>query len=334
MSNPQKLASNTKLPTLTKYRNCCFTWNNPDDIARIEAKLRAWRGVTYMVYGVEAGEQGTQHLQGYCEFSNQKDFETIRKILENHHFEARFKKSTAQQAANYCKKGEQSKAEWEAHNIDGENYGLNAQVTEWGEISEQGKRNDLSPACEMIKEGATMKQVAQEHPEMFVKYNKGLLALKCILLEPRDEVPEVRVFYGSTGTKKSLSARQWLGFAKSEDPPYVWHPQCEKWFDGYEGQKKVIFEEFRGQLPFGFLLSLTDRHDCKVQYKGGIMEFVATKICFTSPIHPNEWYKQEDLRGKERIDQMIRRITYIKCLDESEDGPLDEYGNRPYCMDY
>lgn len=269
-----------------------------------------------MVYGVEVGEQGTQHLQGYCEFSNQKDFETIRKMLENHHFEARFKKSNAQQAANYCKKGEQSKAEWEAHNIDGDNYGLNAQVTEWGEISEQGKRNDLSPACEMIKEGATMKQVAQECPETFVRFHKGLIALKQILIEPRDEAPEVRVYYGSTGTGKSLKAREWLGNAKSDDPPFIWNPQCMCWFDGYEGQKKAIFEEFRGQIPFGFLLILTDRYDCKAQYKGGMTQFCATQICFTSPVHPRDWYKLEDLKADEKLDQLLRRITSIVNMDD------------------
>ena len=268
-----------------------------------------------MVFGVEKGEEGTQHLQGYCEFSNQKQFETIQNMLEKHHFEPRYKKATARQAADYCKKGEQSKLEWEAHNVDGENYGLNAIVYEWGEMSEQGQRNDLTPACDMIKEGASLKEVARECPETFVRFHKGLLALKQILIEPRDEIPEVRVYYGSTGTKKSQSAREWLGTAKSANPPYIWGPQCGQWFDGYEGQKKAIFEEFRGQLPFGFLLILLDRYDCKVQYKGGMAEFCATQICFTSPVHPSEWYKMEDLHGNEKLDQLLRRITEIIDTD-------------------
>lgn len=338
MSDPQKLTRNSIGSTPDqdkpqgKLRNCCFTWNNPDDLARIEAKLRAWRGVTYMVYGLEKSKEGTPHLQGYCEFKGQKEWDTVKKMMEGAHFEPRH--GTAEGAAKYCKKGEQSHENYDLEGDASPEYGLNAQVVEWGEMTQQGQRNDLSPACDMIKGGATMKQVAREHPEHFVRFHKGLLALKCILLEPRDEVPEVRVYYGTTGTKKSLSARQWLGFAKSEDPPYVWHPQCEKWFDGYEGQKKVIFEEFRGQIPFGFLLSLIDRHDCKIQYKGGVMEFVATQICFTSPVHPDHWYKQDDLRGDEKLDQLHRRITDIRCLNERVDGPIDEYGNRPYWMGY
>lgn len=318
----QKCAGNTNSALMTaedqartRMRNACWTWNNPDDVERITEKLRAWKGVSYLVFGEEIGEEeGTPHLQGYTEFTNPKDFSAIHKMLEGSHLEAR--RGTAKDASNYCKKGEQTKKEWADCKDKGPNWGLNAQVTEWGTLSEQGNRNDLSPACDMIKTGHSMRDVAIAHPETYVKYHKGLMSLKCILVEPRDVIPEIRVYYGSTGTWKSRSAREWLGSAKSDDPPFIWHPQCEKWFDGYEGQKKVIFEEFRGQLPFGFLLSLTDRYDCKVQYKGGMIEFCATQICFTSPIHPNEWYKLEDLHGKEKLNQLTRRITDVIDTDE------------------
>lgn len=305
----QKLPGNTKPATMdqrTRMRNACWTWNNPDDIARITAKLQAWKGVTYLVFGEEVGEQETPHLQGYVEFSNPKDFNAIRKMLENSHIEPR--QGTAKDAANYCKKGEQPKPEWYECKEKGPNWGLNAKVTEWGTISEQGARNDLSAACEMIREGKPMRTIAQEHPETFVKYHRGIMALKCTLIVPRNQKPDIRIYWGGPGTGKSHKAREWLGNANSEDPPFIWHPQCEKWFDGYEGQTKVIFEEFRGQLPFGFLLSITDKYDCKTQYKGGMIEFVATKICFTSPIHPSQWYSYEDMKGDESLAQLLDRI--------------------------
>jgi len=319
-SDPQKLPSNTnrQLHLSQKYRNIVWTWNNPDDVHRIVTKLQAWKGVTYCSIGEEVGAEGTSHLQGYTEFTNQKLSDTIQKMLENNHFEARYKRATAAQAASYTKKGMQPKEEWEAHKEDGPNYGLQAIVYEWGQITTQGERNDLTPACQMIKEGASLKDVAMEHPECFVKYHKGLQALKAILIEPRDEVPEIKVYYGGTGSFKSWSAREWLGYAKSENPPYIWNPQCKHWFDGYQGEKKAIFEEFRGQIPFGFLLILTDRYDCKCEYKGGITEFAATKIAFTSPIHPREWYKLEDLHGNEKLDQLLRRITTIVNMDEMQ----------------
>lgn len=280
-------------------RNVCFTWNNPQDIPGITSKLQGWSQVTYCVFGEEiAPNTGTPHLQGYLEFKNPVEWKTCQKKLNNSHMEER--KGSAMDASNYCKKGEQSHEEWKDKKQDGENFGTNAKVTEWGEISKQGKRNDIHEATEMIQSGKRMREVAMEHPVPFVKYHKGFQALQKILIEPRNEVPEIKIFYGLTGSKKSFTARQWL-----ESDFYVWHPQQGQWFDGYEGEKKVLFEEFRGQVPWGMLLSLLDRYDCKVQYKGGIMEFVGTKIAITSPVHPMFWYK---LTGDDRLDQLYRRI--------------------------
>ena len=289
-----------------KLRNCCFTWNNPDDIARIEAKLRGWRGVAYMVYGLEKSKEGTPHLQGYCEFNNQKEWSSVKKMLEGAHFEAR--RGTAAGAARYCKKGEQTHENYELEGVDSPTYGLNAVVTEWGEITGQGKRNDLTPACEMIKDGQSLKKVAEEHPEQFVRFHKGLIALKNILIPPRCTMPETRIYWGSKGTGKSYDAREWLGWENDEKPPFIWTPSCKHWFDGYEGQECAIFEEYRGQLPFGVLLSITDRYSCKMEYKGGIVQFAATKICFTSPIHPQNWYSYEDMKADESLEQLLDRV--------------------------
>jgi len=290
-------------------RNLIFTWNNyPEDA---EARLRAMTP-SYCSFGAEVGEkEETPHLQGYLEFPTPRRWETINKKLPGVWTKAR--DGTAEQAAAYTKKGSQSKLEWKADGVDGDNYGKDAKVVEWGEITQQGKRNDLSPACEMIKEGKRLRDVAVDHPEVFVKYHKGLIALQSILIQPRDAVPEVTVLYGSTGTGKSKEARELLG-----DTKYVWHPQQSQWFDGYAGEKEVIFEEFRGQLPFGMLLSLLDRYDCKVQYKGGMCEFAATKIVLTSPIHPSQWYKTDELAAHDKIDQLLRRITTIVDLDEKQ----------------
>ena len=57
----------------------------------------------------------------------------------------------------------------------------------------------------------------------------------------------------------------------------MWHPHQDRWFDDYDQHHSVIFEEFRGQLPFAFILSLTDRYDRRIQYKGGSCQFLATK---------------------------------------------------------
>lgn len=294
-----------------RTRNAFFTWNNPSDAQAIITSLQEWKIVTYGVVGEEVGEAcGTPHLQGYLEFSNQVAWSVVKKTLDCH---CVARKATPEHAASYCKKGSQPKSEWKEEGVDGPNFGMDAKVTEWGTITQQGKRNDLTPACDAIKEGVPMRQVAQDHPELFVKYHKGLIALQSILIQPRDEVPEVIVYHGGTGVGKSRIAREQLDAVR-----YVWHPQQAQWFDGYAGEKHVLFEEFRGQIPFGMLLSLLDRYDCKIQYKGRMCEFAGTKIILTSPLHPTQWYKQDELAAHDKVDQLLRRITKIVDLDEQQ----------------
>ena len=141
--------------------------------------------------------------------------------------------------------------------------------------------------------------MAQQHPTVFVKMHRGLEALQHRIEGKRNSEPTVTVLYGDTGTGKSRRARELC-----PDDVYIWHPQQASWFDGYEGQKNVIFEEYRGQLPFGFLLSLLDRYDCRVQYKGGSAQFRATNIIITSPVAPRDWYPSlADNEG--RLEQLL-----------------------------
>lgn len=262
-------------------RNFVFTVNNPE--FETVNRLKGWDQIKYIVCGSEVGESGTPHLQGYVELKASKPFKTIKNVMPTAHIEAR--RGTAAQAADYCKK-------------DGDYWEL-------GTISKQGARTDIREATALIQEGRRMRDIALECPEVYVKYHRGLEKYQALLMEPRNEAPTVTVLYGPTGTGKSRRARELL-----QGPGYVWHPQQGQWFDGYQGEDDVIFEEFRGQLPFGQVLSLLDRYDCRVQFKGGCCEFRATNIVLTSPVHPREWYR--DI-GDDKVDQLMRRITTVEC---------------------
>lgn len=263
-----------------RIRNACITINNYDDTTLLS--IKGYSGIRYAIYGKEiCPTTGTQHIQGYIEFNQSIRFSTLKKLIPTAHIEDR--KGSAQQAADYCKK----EGNYEEH----------------GTISKQGKRNDIHEVVEMLQEGASIRETGLTYPVQYIRYHKGIEKFKALLIEPRDEEPDIIVYYGPSGTGKSRTAR------KETTNPYIHHPQQGVWFDGYEGQKDVIFEEFRGQFPYGMLLSLTDRYDCKVQFKGGMIEFCAIKIIFTSPTHPRDWYPS--LEGTDKIDQLLRRIKKI-----------------------
>jgi len=273
---------------MVSSRSRCYaiTYNNytEDCLERLKIEPR----LSYCVFGKEIGKEcSTPHLQGYVQFKEKIAFSTVCSLLNN---KAHIEPAIASDASNYdyCTKDD---------NL----------FFEYGTRKKQGKRNDIHSACQMIQEGHSMKEVALSNPVPYVKYHRGFEKYKSLMIEPRNEMPEVIVLYGLTGTGKSRTARQMLPDA------YVWGPEQGKWFDGYEGQEECIFEEFRGQLPFGMLLRLLDRYDCRVETKGSTIQFVATKIVITSPVHPNYWYQMFE-SSDDKIDQLLRRVKEVKEL--------------------
>lgn len=275
----QRLAGNTNRQRL---RNACFTVNNPI-VTREQflSDLIQSDKCTYIVIGSETGAKGTPHFQGYVEFKDQIDFHIAKDLLLHGHIEPR--RGSPKQASDYCQK-------------DGD-------FDIWGTLNRPGERTDIQCVAEMAKMQCSMREIAHTYPVQFIKYHKGISALASQMVKARCTRPEVRVFYGKTGTGKSFKAREWLPNA------YIWHPQQNQWFDGYMGEQDVILEEFRGQLPFGMILSMLDCYDCKVQFKGGVVEFCATRIAITSPLHPRDWYWTLDENDK--VDQLMRRITEV-----------------------
>lgn len=123
-----------------------------------------------------------------------------------------------------------------------------------------------------------------------------------------DPPPVVKVLWGGTGTGKS-----WLARTEAGPDAWIWTPSMDKWFDGYEGQDHVILEEYRGQLPFGMLLSLLDRYSMRVPKKGSSQQWTPTHIWITSPVQPSEWYTTlTTVEG--RLEQLTRRISEIKHM--------------------
>lgn len=259
------------------------------------AVFTAWSNVQYdkeymkyLIVGEEVcPSTGKTHFQGYAEFVKQLEFSLVKNLLggEETHIEQR--RGSAAQAATYCKKDNKFK--------------------EYGTISRQGKRSDIEDATDMLTEGNSLKDTALANPALYVRYHKGLEKFRNLLIEPRNWVTEVTVLYGETGCGKSRKARELV------DNYWVWTPARGKWFDGYEGHENVIMEEFRGQLPFGFLLSLLDRYECPVEVKGGTVEFCPKKIIITSPKHPRLWY--EDC-ASDKVAQLLRRITNVSNVSE------------------
>ncbi len=294
---------------MSRSKNWCWTLNNPSAAhvgslrnlgERASRRDRAVSCMSYIIFQEEVGDAaGTRHLQGYFEFKTRMRLNQLRRWLNREaqittmHLEVR--RGTGAQARDYCNKDESRVA-------GGASFA-------WGRIKPDGRpKLDLAAVGEQVKEGIPMKQIAEEQTEQFIKHHYGLKALRAVTEVARREPPDVFIYYGPTGSGKSYRAMHEHG----EDVYVVDWPLRNGifWWNGYDGQEVVIFDEFRCQIKLTLLLRIIDGLPFKVQCKGGFSEMTSSKIVITTNVAPEKWYAGvDDARWaplKRRIDDFCR----------------------------
>ena len=262
---------------------------------------------SFLVYGKEVGETGTPHLQIYFEMEDAKSMKAVIKNL-GFNLWLGYRRGTPSQAAGYCRKGTEKPEHSYEEFLDTPSPTWEGQM--YGHISQQGARNDLVKVADMIiQEQRPIREVALEFPGSFIRYHKGMIALRNHVLQPRslEQAPEVIVLWGPTGTGKTRDAytKYW-----KDEPHYVWRPSNGNWWDGYDGEKKVILDEFRGQMDWSDILGLLDRNEYRAPVKGSFVQIQADKFVITSPKPPHSWYNSV-CDDHDKYQQLVRRITTV-----------------------
>lgn len=203
-----------------KGNRWCFTVNNPGE----------WRPVwqdavmSYMVWGLEhAPDTGTIHIQGYVRFGQRKTMNGAKRCInERAHMEKA--RGNEEQNRTYCLKEGGEHAE---HGIFDANQGV------------KGRRTDLEDIAKKIAEGATMKQIAEQHASDYIRYHQGFRALQTELAvaPPIERQVTVAVLWGPTGTGKTH--RIMTNFPSV----YTVFPGRDAWGQ-YSDQETICFEEF------------------------------------------------------------------------------------------
>jgi len=101
-----------------------------------------------------------------------------------------------------------------------------------------------------------------------------------------------------------------------------------QWWDGYDNQDAVLFDDFRGDFcTFHYLLRVLDRYPMRVEVKGSSREFNSKRIYITSCYPPTEIYNKSDEDVKQlirRIDEIIFLVTKKWHSDASSGGPQSD----------
>lgn len=272
-------------PRTVKKRGWIITINNisDDGLQELKAKLVSRKTIRFVCGQLEIGESGTRHWQGYCEFSGPVGLQTVRKVFPRCHAESR--RGTPQEARAYCSKEETRAGEfWEHGSMPEER------------AKRQGARNDLIAVRDAVRGGAGVRELIENHTTTYARFPRFVDRVLMEYSGRRNWKTEVRVYVGPTGCGKTSSA--------VEEFPDIWFKPDGAWFDGYNGERNVIFDDFRGGrdcgITFAFLLRLLDRYRMAVPVKGAFVNWAPHLIIITSNCEPRSWYPWEDYAPLER----------------------------------
>lgn len=291
----------------SRNRNFCFTLNVDDSHLNWEpdfdglCSLMEHSAVRGGIFSEEMAER--QHYQGFIRMKNPQTMTFVMELFESYlgHRRTHIEISRAKDpmdAVNYCKKSETRLSEdgcWEFGDLD----------------FVQGKRSDLIE-CREILQNPEWKHATlyENHFASAVRYMQGFEKASFYIHKLRQVNREVQIhwLWGTTGLGKSRDARGTMTLADYYRLPT---PNGGRlWFDGYEGEKVLIIEEFNTHtMSIEQLLELTDIYPLPCQIKGAFIWANWRKVVITSNFHYSELYPFATPIQK---DCLQRRVKYEK----------------------
>lgn len=266
---------------MSRFRNVCFTSFEVDEPKYVQDVM------SYLIYGLEqCSKTGKWHWQGYVEFSRQISRRQLKEVLGSSHFEPRA--GTAEQAAMYCTK--------------------EGSYCEHGEISRPGTRTDLKSIAQSIVDGTSVFNVASESPSLFVQYGRGLTLLESTVRRGQQRAfrdVKCQIWWGKTGTGKTRTFFSQYGIDDSYR--FLYRPGRDFW-DGYTGQKHILFDEFESQILLSNMLMYTDVYPLQLDVKFGHTYAQWDSVTIISNSNPQTFYHN---CSAERRDAFARRISSV-----------------------
>lgn len=287
---------------MSRSRAVCFTINNYS-VNEVKRLKENGRELKYIIFQLERGNgEGTRHIQGYAYSHNAKTLKGWKEIVGSRaHVE--FSRGSVGDNKKYCSKEETRDVDAYQQPEFVELLGDVAKPYEFGMEPTQGSRTDLAELAKSAADTSIpLEELLQRFPDGYLKFYKGVSAIRSVVTGKRDWKSQVIWLYGPTGTGKSRVANA------IADAAY-WKPGSSKWWDGYASHEDVIIDDYRRDLcTFSELLRLFDRYPYMVEAKGVSFQMVAKRIIVTTPKDPQGTWEG---RTEEDLAQLTRRIDII-----------------------
>ncbi len=240
---------------------------------------------------------GRTHWQLYFILEKRWTLRTMRESLGTLHCHLEPRRGSHGEAIEYCTKLDTRLEGGDTVDIGG--------LRSLDGRNQPGRRMDLQRLQQQLDDGVPIADIASTSFTEFLRFHRGLVQYSLLRQPQRSSKTRVVVLYGDSGTGKSMSALD-LGGTSA-----YW--LSNKWWCGYHPGSSVVIDDFKGWLPFDFLLRLLDRYPLNVECKGGQICFNSELIVITSNSHPAEWY-EERMKNSESERALARRVDELYCF--------------------
>ncbi len=233
-----------------------------------------------------------EHLQGFIQLTTRRTWTGLMRVLKQKGFTGHLEmcRQSAKINIDYCRKCE--------------NY------ESWGDISTQGQRHDITDLTSAIQRNISVEAIMDEFPAEYLRFGRGIERMVSVQ-EKRNRGLfrriNVTLHTGATGTGKTRSVYS--------DDCYMITGDSLEWWDGYEGQIKLVIDEYANQCKITKLLNLLDGYKLRLPIKGGFTYANWTEVHITTNLPELHENAKEEHRAA-----LYRRITEVKYYDEIDAG--------------
>ena len=264
----------------------------------------------------EVGVEGTPHTHLYVVFPNAVLFSTIQKRFYGAHIEPAV--GTNRENRDYIRKeGKWSEDEKRDTNLP-------ETFEESGELPpDRGEQVKQSEAIfSMIKDGASNAAILEAFPSAMNRIdhiNKARQTLLEDQLKDKFRMLNVTYLFGAAGVGKTRGVMEEYGYENVYRVTNYQHP-----FDGYKGQKVIVFEEFRSSLPISDMLNYLDGYPCMLPSRYADKVACYTEVYIISNIPLEQQYPQIQQEQPNTWQALKRRINEVcEQLPQDTAWPFD-----------
>ena len=238
--------------------------------------------ITFLVCQLEKATTETEHIQGYLETNKRISMATLRRtVCSKSHWERAL--GTAEDNIKYCSKDETCVSPSSRMCV-----GQPSTKVDW---------------LERLKAGESMADILKDMQQSELYMVQSLVAAVRILQKPqRKHQTQCIILQGKGGVGKSTLARE---FAVQRNLTY-YHKAANRWWQGYNGEEVVIFDEFKGHMSITEFKQMINHSAWQVEYKGGSTPFLAELVIICTNWDPTQWWDTTDRADEEAI---IRRMN-------------------------